>query len=35
MRSKIDDLENIKRETDSYREYMITSERKAIIDELC
>ena len=29
MRSKIDDLENAKRETDSYREYMINSERKA------
>ena len=29
MRSKIDDLENAKRETDSYREYMISFERKA------
>ena len=29
MRSKIDDLENAKRETDTYREYMINSERKA------
>jgi myosin heavy chain 6/7 len=29
MRAKIDDLENAKRETDSYREYMINSERKA------
>ena len=29
IRSKIDDLENAKRETDSYREYMINSERKA------
>jgi len=29
MRSKMDDLENAKRETDTYREYMINSERKA------
>eukprot|EP00092_Neocalanus_flemingeri_P016779 GFUD01018148.1.p1 GENE.GFUD01018148.1~~GFUD01018148.1.p1 ORF type:complete len:1458 (+),score=511.32 GFUD01018148.1:400-4374(+) len=29
LRSKMDDLENAKRETESYREYMINSERKA------